>query len=102
MKKSFKMEQNFTQEQRYYKAKKKVNEIKGFYVHLVIYCLVMPVIIFINLKYVPEFYWFWFSALGWGMGLFFHWFGVFGFNLLGFGKNWEEKKIKEFMNEKNL
>ncbi|WP_226788999.1 2TM domain-containing protein [Polaribacter porphyrae] len=95
------METDFLTEQRYYKAQKKVKEIKGFYTHLTIYCLIIPIIIFINLKYVPHFHWFWFSVLGWGFGLFFHWLGVFGFNLLGFGKNWEERKIKEFMNEKN-
>lgn len=94
------MESDFTKEQRYFKAQKRVKEIKGFYIHLTIYCIVMPVIIFINLKFVPHFHWFWFSLLGWGMGLFFHWLGIFGFNLLGFGKKWEEKKIREFMNEK--
>ena len=94
-----KMNIEFTNEQRYYKAQKRVKDIKGFYIHLTIYCLVIPVIIYVNLKYVPHFHWFWFSLLGWGMGLFFHWLGVFGFKFLGLGKNWEDKKIKEFMNE---
>ena len=96
-----KMNIEFTNEQRYYKAHKRVKDIKGFYIHLTIYCLVIPVIIFVNLKYVPHFHWFWFSTLGWGMGLFFHWLGIFGFKLLGLGKDWEDKKIKEFMNENN-
>ena len=95
------MEIDNLKQERYYKAQKRVKEIKGFYVHLTIYCLVMPVIIFINLKYVPHFHWFWFSVFGWGMGLFFHWLGIFGFRLIGFGKNWEERKIKEFMNDNN-
>jgi hypothetical protein len=34
----------------------------------------------------------------WGIGLFFHWFGVFGKNLL-FSKSWEERKIKEYMDK---
>lgn len=93
------MELNFTREQRFYKAQKRVEDIKEFYVHLSVYCIIIPVIVFVNLKYVPEFHWFWFSLLGWGMGLFFHWFAIFGFQLLGFGKNWEDQKIKEFMNE---
>ncbi|XGA82019.1 2TM domain-containing protein [Polaribacter sejongensis] len=33
-------------------------------------------------------------------GLFFHWLSVFGLKLLGLGNDWEEKKIKEFMNQK--
>ena len=93
------MELNFTREQLFYKAQKRVEDIKEFYVHLSVYCIIIPVIVFVNLKYVPEFHWFWFSLLGWGMGLFFHWFAIFGFQLLGFGKNWEDQKIKEFMNE---
>lgn len=93
------MESNFTEEQRYFKAQKRVKAIKGFYTHLTIYCIIIPVIIFVNLRFEPSFHWFWFSALGWGTGLFFHWLGVFGFNLIGLGKNWEEKKIKELMEE---
>ena len=95
------MEINYLQQERYFKAQKRVKEIKGFYIHLFIYCLIIPIIIFVNLKYVPGFHWFWFSILGWGMGLFFHWLGIFGFRLLGFGKNWEQQKIKEFMNDNN-
>lgn len=91
------MELDFIEQQRYLKTKKRVKRIKGFYTHLSIYCLVIPIIIFVNLKYEPHFHWFWFSALGWGTGLFFHGLSVFGFNLVGFGKDWEEKKIKEFM-----
>lgn len=91
------MELDFIEQQRYLKTKKRVKRIKGFYAHLSIYCLVIPIIIFVNLKYEPHFHWFWFSALGWVTGLFFHWLSVFGFNLVGFGKDWEEKKIKEFM-----
>jgi len=90
---------NFLQEQAYIKAKKRVKDIKGFYSHLAVYCFVIPFIIFINLKFSPQFHWFWFSTLGWGLGLFFHWVKVFGLNALGLGKNWEERKIKEFMNK---
>lgn len=95
------MESNFTEEQRYYKAQKRVKDIKGFYTHLTIYCIIIPIIIFVNLKYEPHFHWFWFSLLGWGIGLFVHWLNIFGFQILGIGKNWEDKKIKEFMNDQN-
>lgn len=95
------MELEQTQEQRYKKAQKKVKDIKGFYIHFTIYCIVISALIYINLTYVPYFHWFWFSALGWGIGLFSHWFRVFGFNFLGFGQKWEEKKIKQLMEEEN-
>lgn len=94
------MNTHFTEQQRYQRAQKRVNDIKGFYIHLLVYCLVIPIIITVNLIFTPRFNWFWFSTLGWGFGLFFHWLGVFGFQLLGFGKDWEERKIKELMNQK--
>ena len=94
------MNQEFLEEQNYVLAKNRVRKIKGFYMHLTVYCIVIPIIIFTNLKFEPHFHWFWFSLCGWGTGLFFHWLSVFGFNLLGLGNNWEEKKIKEFMNDK--
>jgi uncharacterized membrane protein YbhN (UPF0104 family) len=83
--------------QRYLKAQKRVKQVKGFYTHLTIYCVVISLLIFINLKYEPHFHWF--SLVGWGTGLFVHWLKILGFNLLGFEKKWEEKKIKEFINE---
>lgn len=76
----------------YQRAKKRVDEIKGFYGNLLSYCLVIPLLIFINYRTYWGFQWFWFPALGWGMGLIFHGFGV-----LGYGKTWEERKIKEIM-----
>ena len=93
------MESEFLEEQRYLKAKKRVKDIKGFYVHLFVYLITIPIIIYVNLAFVPGFHWFWFSVLGWGVGILFHWLGVFGFNKLGLGKEWEERKIREYMND---
>jgi energy-coupling factor transporter transmembrane protein EcfT len=95
------MENSFLHEQAYHKAKKSVKELKGFYTHLTIYCIVIPIIIFTNLKFEPHFHWFWFSAIGWGIGLFVHWLNIFGFKKIGLGKDWEEKKIKEIMKGQN-
>jgi len=96
------MAKDKTQEERYFRAAKKVKDIKGFYTHLAIYCFVISILIFINLNYDPSYHWFWFSLLGWGFGLTMHWFNVFGFRFIGLGKDWEDKKIKEYMNqEKN-
>ncbi|QNM86134.1 2TM domain-containing protein [Polaribacter pectinis] len=93
------MKQDFVEAQQYAKAKKRVRDIKAFYTHLSVYCVIIPVIIFTNLKFEPHFHWFWFSLVGWGLGLFCHWLSVFGIRLLGLEKNWEDRKIKEFMNE---
>lgn len=80
----------------YVRAKEKVEKIKGFYSNLVSYCCVIPLLIFINLKTSPHFYWFWFPMLGWGLGLTFHALETFGY-----GKSWEEKKIQEILNKEN-
>lgn len=84
---------NYNEDNAYYRAKKRVEELKGFYSNLLSYCLVIPFLIFINYK-TTSFQWFWFPMLGWGMGLCFHAFAVFGY-----GKTWEEKKLNEFLKE---
>jgi sensor histidine kinase YesM len=80
----------------YYRAKKRVEQLKGFYGNLISYCCVIPVLIFINLNYMPEFQWFWFSAAGWGFGLTMHAFQTFGY-----GANWEQRKVQEIMNKED-
>jgi len=89
---------NTQQYNRYSKAVERVEEIKGFYGSLIAYCLVIPFLIFINLKYVPQFHWFWFPAMGWGIGLIFQGFKAFAYNPF-LGNDWEERKIQEFMNK---
>ena len=79
----------------YAKAKDRVNQLKGFYGNLTSYCFVIPILIFINLS-TSNFQWFWFPMLGWGMGLTFHALEVFGY-----GKTWEEKKIREILEKEN-
>ncbi|WP_310381973.1 2TM domain-containing protein [Flavobacterium sp.] len=84
----------------YNRAKKKVEKIKGFYSHLTSYIVVMAVLIFINLKYSPEYLWFFWTLLGWGTGLFFHAMNVFNFAPF-LNTDWENRKIKQFMDEEN-
>ncbi|WP_372746899.1 2TM domain-containing protein [Lutibacter sp.] len=86
------------QNNKYIRAVERVEEIKGFYSSLIAYCLVIPFLIYINLEYVPQFHWFWFPIMGWGIGLVFSGFKAFAYNPF-LGKNWEERKIQEFMNE---
>ncbi len=80
----------------YYRAKKRVEELRGFYGNLISYCCVIPILIFINLTYMPQFQWFWFSLCGWGFGVLMHAFKVFGY-----GHSWEERKIKEILEKGN-
>ncbi|WP_223034918.1 2TM domain-containing protein [Hanstruepera marina] len=92
------MESNYSnsKEEAYYKAKKRVEEIKGFYGNVISFMVVIPFLIFINYRTSWDFQWFWFPVLGWGMGIVFHAFGVFGY-----GRNWEERKIQEILEKEN-
>lgn len=92
------MEKKYHEEERYFHAKKKVVEIRGFYENLVSYVLVNIGLFTINLLTNPNHLWFYWPLLGWGIGLMFH--GLKVFNYMPFlGKDWEEQKIKEFMAE---
>jgi sensor histidine kinase YesM len=82
----------------YVKAVEKVEKLKEFYQNLASYCIIIPFLIFINLKFSPRFYWFWFPMFGWGIGLFFHFLEVNNYNIF-LGKNWENRKIKELMDK---
>lgn len=84
--------QIYSEQEAYRRAKKRVEDLKGFYGNVVSYCVVIPFLIFINYRTSWEYQWFWFPMLGWGMGVIFHAFGVFGY-----GKQWEERKINEIL-----
>jgi hypothetical protein len=95
------MKTEYTEEQKYLRAKKKVKSIKGFYVHLMLYLLVNAFLLIVRVfsDGGTDALWDWQSyntILFWGIGLAFHAFGVFGMDII-FGKNWEDQKIKEFM-----
>ncbi|MDH3323638.1 MAG: 2TM domain-containing protein, partial [Flavobacteriaceae bacterium] len=91
-----KMSTNRLTEDKYMRARKKVDEIKGFYLSLIAYILVIPFLFFIWLKFTSHtIQWFWFPMFGWGIGLVFQGFSAFGTPI--FGNNWEERKIKELM-----
>tara|TARA_B100000795_G_scaffold28827_1_gene19049 strand:- start:602 stop:1963 length:1362 start_codon:yes stop_codon:yes gene_type:complete len=85
---------------KYVRAVEKVEKLKEFYQNLASYCIVIPFLIFINLRFSPGFHWFWFPIFGWGMGLTFHFLEVNNYNIF-LGKNWEDRKIKEMMDDEN-
>ena len=92
------MENNYREEERYFKARKRVEEIKGFYGNLIAYVVVNLGLMVINLLTSPAYLWFFWPMLGWGIGVLFHGMKVFNY-MPFFGKDWEEQKIKEFMDK---
>ena len=102
------MERDYIEEERYERAKKKIKGIKGFYWHLFWYLAVNIFLTFGNT--ISGFFYgnklafdnmhfgafsLWFF---WGIGLASHWVKVFGKNIF-FSKEWEERKIKEYMDQ---
>ncbi len=81
---------------KYIRAKKRVDELKGFYGSFIAYCVVIPFLIYINYTTSWHFKWFWFPVFGWGLGLI-----IQAFQVYGYGADWEERKIKEIMNKDN-
>lgn len=88
---------DFRNEEAYLRAKKKVDAIVGFYWHLAAYVVVnIFLIILIGVNAGFQHFGTYATAFFWGIGLVFHFLGVFGPNFL-FNKDWENKKIQEFM-----
>ncbi|WP_326981517.1 2TM domain-containing protein [Chryseobacterium sp. MYb264] len=87
----------------YLEAQKQVKQIKGFYIHLIVYVCVNLFIIGLQAVDLDqnEKFWSWdlleLPAL-WGVGVAIHGMSIFLPTFL-FGRNWESRKIKELMNE---
>ena len=94
------MYQENLENSKYVRAVERVGKLKEFYQNVISYCIVIPVLIFINLRTSPGFYWFWFPMIGWGIGVIFHGLEAYNYNPF-LGKDWEERKIKELMNQEN-
>lgn len=84
------------EQERYRRAKRHVEALKGFYIHAAIYLLVNASLVVINFVTSSDYLWFVWPLLGWGIGLAGHAVGIFGVPGL-FGKEWEDRKIHEYM-----
>ena len=94
------METNYAEADRYYKAQKKVAEIKKFYQHLTVYLLCNPIVIVVNLMTSPGYLWFIWSLMGWGIAIVLHGLKAFEFSPF-YNKEWEERKIREILEKEN-
>ncbi len=83
--------------ERYERAKQRMEEIKGFYWHLFAICLATPIVVVINYL-TTDFPWSLFPIGAFLLSIAIHWFAVFKRGSF-FTRQWEEKKIREFMDE---
>lgn len=93
--------EDFSKENKYLRAKERVEKLKKFYGNLTSYVLVISALAVIN-YWTNEWSYMWFlwAAFGWGIGIVFHAMGTFNLNPF-FGRNWEERKIKELMQDED-
>jgi hypothetical protein len=88
------MEEN----ERYKRAKQRVESLKSFYIHVLVYIFVNIWLFVINLITAPGEWWFYWPLIGWGIGLTAHGIGV----LAGegwMGREWEDRKIREALDQ---
>ena len=90
------------------RAKKRVEELKGFYIHFMVYILVnimISLVILVSEMHNGESFFeaLWdFSIIStwlfWGIGLFFHGIKVLSYNPF-FNKEWEERQIQKYIED---
>ncbi len=84
-------------EEKFLRARQRVQELRKYYMGLISFVVFNAILAGIN-YYVNQWdhMWFLWVTFFWGIGLFFDTAKVFGLQFI-FGKNWESKKIKEYM-----
>ena len=76
-----------------------VQDIKGFYSHLINYAVVVLGLFLLNFLVSPGYYWAWWAAFGWGIGVISHGMSVFEVYSF-FGADWEKKQIEKRLGRK--
>ncbi len=87
------MTTGMSEEEIYEQARKRVEEKKGFFVHLTVYILVNILLVMIwAFGHGGGFPWFIFPLGGWGIGIIFHFLSVFVFSR---STGWEKREIEK-------
>lgn len=89
------MSSQMSEQEIYEAARKRVEEKKGFYVHFIVYVIVNAVLVIIwavNDRSSGGIPWFIYPLGGWGVGLIFHFLGVFFFNN---STGWERRQVEK-------
>jgi hypothetical protein len=82
--------------QSYERAHKRVEELRGFYMHLMTYVAISIGLFFID-RMSPGGPWFFWPVIGWGIFMVLHGATVvMGGSFLG--QEWEERKVRQLMN----
>ena len=87
-------------DENYLRAKRRVNQLKAFYTNLISYIVVIIFLAVVNYLTSPGTWWFLFVALIWGIFVVAQGLSVYSKRGI-FSKEWEDKKIEEYMEKEN-
>ena len=82
-------------DQAYARARKRIEDLRGFYTHVAMYLAVNLGLFILNMVTNPQALWFFWPLIGWGIAVLIH-----GIALLLEGpltRKWEERKLAELM-----
>src|SRR5688500_9166126 len=85
-------------EERLAQAKRRVAALKGFYMHLFVFAMVLAGLAIINLATGGPWWVLW-VLLGWGIGILAHAVTVFG-RTSQLIADWEQRKLRQLMDER--
>jgi transcriptional regulator with XRE-family HTH domain len=76
-----------------------VRKLKGFYIHLVLYGIIIGFLAIVNLVTYHHYLWFIWAALGWGIGILAH--GMRVFDKVPFlNGDWERRQVEKYLGRK--
>jgi transcriptional regulator with XRE-family HTH domain len=76
-----------------------VRKLRGFYIHLAQYGIIIAFLTIVNLMTSPHYYWVVWVALGWGVGVLFH--GLRVFDRVPFlSGQWERQQVEKYLGRK--
>lgn len=90
------MNNDIQEQERYLRARARVHQLRGFYIHVGVFVVVNLYLLVINLVTNAQSLWFYWPLLAWSVGLAVHALIVFGAGH-AIGADWEQRKIREFM-----
>ena len=82
----------------YRRASGRVKAKLGFFIHLAVFLTVNALLVLIDLNTSPGKVWFQWPLMGWGIGVFFHFLGVFLFST---GSAWMDGMIRKEMEKES-
>ena len=80
-------------------ALRHVRKIRGFYVHLAQYVVIISGLAIFNFIKSPHHIWVVWPALGWGLGLVFHGMRVYG-TMPFMNADWEKRQVEKYLGRK--